>query len=164
MESLVHRLPVSDMDHKVASTHAWLTYVERILFSIYCIAFMASPSLKHRIRVTRDLGFSVILLRIIRRYTLQMTAENRLFFATSVPRAIETLKLIDEGGNSFDVPEMAMPLVAFGMGYGEQGNSKVEVGTGILGGYQEDVTWGLMTSNMLDGIMFSEMESLSRVS
>ena len=104
----------------------------------------------------------MILLRMIRRYTMQTPAEQRQFYTMSIPRAIETLKLIDEGENSFDTPQMAMPAVAFGMGYGEQGNSKIEVGTGLLGGYQEDVTWGIMV-NTLDGTMFSELESLSRV-
>jgi len=84
-------------------------------------------------------------------------------YTFSARRAIETMKLVDEGKDSFETPENSMPSVAFGMGYGEDGHNSDEIGTGMLGGFQEEITWGVMRSGMLDMVMFSEMESLSRV-
>ncbi len=163
LEALVHRMPISDMDYKVTVTEHWLPYTERMVFSIYCLAFIASPQLKERIRSTRSLGLSLIFMRMIKRYTIVGQNEYRHYFSISCRRAIETLKLLDEGGNSFDTPQAVMPQVAFGMGYGEQGNTKVEVGSGLLGGYQEDITWGVLRSSNMDAFTFSELESLARV-
>lgn len=75
------------------------------------------------------------------------------------------MKLVDEGKDSFETPENTMPAVAFGMGYGEDGHNLDEMGNGLLGGYQDEITWGILRSNILaqDILMFSEMESLARL-
>jgi len=78
-------------------------------------------------------------------------------------RAIETMKLVDEAKDSFETPENTMPAVAFGMGYGEDGHNLDERGTGLLGGYQDEITWLVLRSTASDLLMFSEVESLARL-
>ena len=76
---------------------------------------------------------------------------------------IQALKLVDEAGDSFDVTPSTMPTLAFGMGYGEHGESRVEKGMGLLSGYQEEITWGLMMQREVDDLLFTELSSLVRV-
>ena len=58
----------------------------------------------------------------------------------------------------------AQPALAFGMGYGEHADGRIERGMGLLSGYQEDITLGLMMHpEVVDPTMFSELESLVRV-
>ena len=56
------------------------------------------------------------------------------------------------------------PTLAFGVGYGEHGDARVERGLGMLAAYQEDVTFGLMMHpEVVDAMLFQELESLARV-
>jgi len=162
-EALLHRLPVSDRDYKLTMVESWFGYVDKLVFSLYCLVFMATPTVKHKIRRKTSLGFSSIFLRMIKRFALQFPQEYRQVYIYSARRAIETLKLVDEGKDSFETPENSMPTVAFGMGYGEEGHNLDEMGNGMLGGYQEEITWGVMRSGIMDNVMFSEMESLARL-
>lgn len=164
-EALIHRMPVTDRDYKIATLESWYGYMEKLIFSIYCMVFMATPAVKLKIRKSPSIGFTSIFLRLIKRYTIQIQPEYRPIFAMTARRAVEAMKLVDEGKDSFETPENSMPAVAFGMGYGEEGHSVDEVGPGLLGGYQEDITWGVMRSGMLthDPYLFGEVESLARI-
>ncbi|KZT44392.1 hypothetical protein SISSUDRAFT_976648 [Sistotremastrum suecicum HHB10207 ss-3] len=162
-ESMVHRLPVTEVDFKIAGNEQWFSYIEKIIMSLYCLAFIADPELKARIRDSRALGFHKVIMKMVKKYTVQTPREYREYFVVPARRAIEVLKLIDDGGDSFATPQISMPTVAFGMGYGEQNNSKEEFGTGLLGGYSEDLTWSVLLSPMLDDVMFAEMDSLLRI-
>ena len=73
------------------------------------------------------------------------------------------LRLVDEAGDSFDLGPSTMPALAFGMGYGEHGETRVEKGMGLLSGYLEDVIWGVGMGREVDEPMFSELTSLVRV-
>ncbi|GBE78317.1 hypothetical protein SCP_0112020 [Sparassis crispa] len=163
MEALVHRLPVSDSDFQVVMRDVWLSYIEKLVMAIYCIAFLAPPQLKKRIKTDRTLGFTKIMLRLVKKFTIYSPPDVRVYFVISVRRAIESMKLIDDAEDSFDTSQSAMPSLSFGMGYGEHGESRVEKGMGLLSGYQEEITWGLMMQRDVDETMFSELESLVRV-
>lgn len=162
-EALVHRLPVENADFQVVTRADWLAYLERVMMAIYSIAFLASPGLKQRMKDDRQLAFPKVMLRLIKKLTTLAETNSRQHFAVAVRRAIEALKLVDEAGDSFDVSPSTMPTLAFGMGYGEHGESRVEKGMGILSGYQEDVTWGVMMMREVDELMFNELVSLVRV-
>ncbi|KAI0961434.1 hypothetical protein AcV7_000535 [Taiwanofungus camphoratus] len=165
MEALVHRLPVSDNDFQVVVRDVWLGYVEKIVMAIYSIAFLASPQLKKRIKTDRQLGFTKVLVRLIRKFAIHVPPEARVHFIVSVRRAIEAMKLIDDAEDLFDTSQSTVPTLMFGMGYGEHGENRVEKGMGLLSGYQEDITWGLMLAREVftDDHMFTELESLVRV-
>ncbi|EKM60949.1 uncharacterized protein PHACADRAFT_83217 [Phanerochaete carnosa HHB-10118-sp] len=163
LESLVHRLPIENNDFTVIQRGDWLAYLERVMMAIYSIAFLASPALKQRVKTNRQLAFTKVMLRVIKKFTIYATPETRVHFAVAVRRAVEALKLVDEAGDSFDVTPSAMPTLTFGMGYGEHGESRVEKGMGLLSGYQEEITWGLMMQREVDDLLFSELSSLVRV-
>ena len=57
----------------------------------------------------------------------------------------------------------AGPTLAFGVGYGEHGDGRVERGLGMLCAYPEDVTGLMMNHEVVDAMLFSELESLARV-
>ena len=163
-EALVHRLPVTDHDFHAIMREPWIGYVERLVLCLYAIAFLAPPELKERAKRNSTLGFSKVMLRLLKKFVLQTPPESRNTFTFLVGRAIELLKLVDDAGDSFDPGNAAMPLLSFGMGYGEHGDNRVERGLGMLCAYQEDVTLGLMMhSEFLDPALFSELESLVRV-
>nr|VWO96783.1 ARID domain-containing protein [Ganoderma boninense] len=163
-EALVHRLPVTDHDFHAIMREPWIGYVERLVLCLYAIAFLAPPELKERAKRNSTLGFSKIVLRLLKKFVLHTPVDSRNTFAFLVGRAIELLKLVDDAGDSFDPGNAAMPLLSFGMGYGEHGDNRVERGLGMLCAYQEDVTLGLMMhSELLDAALFSELESLVRV-
>ncbi|KAI1797771.1 hypothetical protein LXA43DRAFT_876851 [Ganoderma leucocontextum] len=163
-EALVHRLPVTDHDFHAIMREPWIGYVERLVLCLYAIAFLAPPELKERAKRSNSLGFSKIILRLLKKFVLQTPPESRNTFTWLVGRAIELLKLVDDAGDSFDPGNSTMPLLSFGMGYGEHGDNRVERGLGMLCAYQEDVTLGLMMhSEFLDPALFSELESLVRV-
>ena len=87
----------------------------------------------------------------------------RQTFASLIRRAIELLKVVDDAADAFDPGRAAMPTLAFGVGYGEQGDSRVERGQGMLCAYQEDITLGLMMHpEVVDAMLFAELESLVR--
>lgn len=162
-EALVHRLPIDNPDFQLLNRPEWLAYIERVLMSIYSIAFLASPGLKQRVKADGHLAFTKIVLRLIKKLTIYTSNEARMHFAVSVRRAIEALKLIDDAGDSFDVAPSTMPTLAFGMGHGEHGETRVEKGNGLLSGHQDEITWGVMMQREMDDLMFSELASLVRV-
>ena len=163
-EALVHRLPVTDHDFHAIMREPWIGYVERLVLCLYAIAFLAPPELKERAKRSSTLGFGKIVLRLLKKFVLQTPPESRNTFTFIVGRAIELLKLVDDAGDSFDPGNAAMPLLSFGVGYGEHGDNRVKRGLGMLCAYQEDVTLGLMMhSEFMDPALFSELESLVRV-
>ncbi|PCH33543.1 hypothetical protein WOLCODRAFT_129824 [Wolfiporia cocos MD-104 SS10] len=165
IEALLHRLPLTDGDFSVIMRETWLGYVEKLLMGIYAIAFLAPPALKRRIKTDRRLACPKVLLRVIKKFSIHSPPNTREFFSISVRRAIEALKLIDDAEDSFDTTQAAAPTLMFGMGYGEHGETRVERGMGLLSGYQEEMTWNLMTNREIlgDQSVFSELESLVRV-
>lgn len=163
IEALVHRLPMDNSDFQVIIRAEWLAYVERAIMAIYSIAFLAPPSVKKRMKTDRQLSFTKVMLRLIKKLTIYSPHDARVHFQVSSRRAVETLKLVDDAGDSFDSSPSTMPTLAFGMGYGEHGEARVERGMGLLSGHQEDITWNLMLQRDLDDQMFSELVSLVRV-
>lgn len=165
LEAIVHRLPVADNDFQVIMRDVWLSYIERLIMSLYSLAFLAPPAVKERAKRDRALGFAQVMMRLVKKFTVHAPPELRHHFAISVRRAVEALKVVDDAEDSFDAGSAAAaPTLAFGMGYGEQGDSRVERGMGMLSGYQEDITLGLMMHpDLLDALLFSELESLVRV-
>ncbi|EIW64780.1 uncharacterized protein TRAVEDRAFT_33530 [Trametes versicolor FP-101664 SS1] len=165
LEAIVHRLPVADNDFQVIMRDVWLSYIERLIMSLYSLAFLAPPAVKERAKRDRALGFAQVMMRLVKKFTVHAPPELRHHFAISVRRAVEALKVVDDAEDSFDAGSVAAaPTLAFGMGYGEQGDSRVERGMGMLSGYQEDITLGLMMHpDLLDALLFSELESLVRV-
>ncbi|RPD63057.1 hypothetical protein L227DRAFT_644612 [Lentinus tigrinus ALCF2SS1-6] len=163
-EALVHRLPVSEHDFHAIMREPWIGYVERLVLCLYSLAFLAPPELKHRAKRDVSLGFSKVVLRILRKLTLHTPMEGRSTFANLIRRAIELLKVVDDAEDSFDPSRSAMPTLSFGVGYGEHGDTRVERGRGMLCAYQEDITLGLMMhTEVLDAMLFSELESLARL-
>ncbi|KAI0670013.1 hypothetical protein C8Q78DRAFT_992406 [Trametes maxima] len=164
LEALVHRLPVADNDFQVIMRDVWLTYVERLIMALYSLAFLAPPTVKERAKRDRTLGFAKVMLRLVKKFTVHAPPELRHHFAISVRRAVEAMKIVDDAADAFDQGTAAVPTLAFGMGYGEQGDSRIERGMGLLSGYQEDITLGLMMHpELVDAMLFSELESLVRV-
>ena len=166
MESLVHRLPVSDNDFSVVMRDVWLGFVEKLVMAIYALAFLAPPPLKKRIKTDRTLAFTKVLLRLVKKFSIYSPPEARMYFIISVRRAVEAMRLIDDAVDSFDIGQSPSgTTLMFGMGYGEHGESRPQRGMGILSGYQEEITWALMLQRevVADEMMFSELESLTRV-
>ncbi|EIW86580.1 hypothetical protein CONPUDRAFT_95221 [Coniophora puteana RWD-64-598 SS2] len=162
LESLVRRLPMSDHDFAFLSREPWLCYTERAVMSIYALAFLSSAELKRKIRTDRKLCFPQVMIRVVQK--LLMTPphlETRQWYLVTARRAVEALKLIDVGQDSFDAVPAVTPALAFGMGFGESGDSGVERGTGLFGGRRD--VWDLLMQRDLDPIMFTELESLTRV-
>lgn len=168
MESLVHRLPVSDNDFQVVMRDVWLGFVEKLVMAIYALAFLAPPPLKRRIKADRALAFTKILLRLVKKFSIYSPPEARMYFIISVRRAVEAMRLIDDAVDSFDIGQAQSGMgttLTFGMGYGEHGESRPQRGMGILSGYQDEITWALMLQRevVADDMMFTELESLTRV-
>ena len=160
-EALVHRLPIVDLDFQLLSQDIWLSYLEKLVMAIYALAFLSPPSLKRRMKSDRSLGFSRVMMRMVQKFLLA-GAQGRANFTVSAKRAVEAMKLIDDGRDSFDTSEAAPATLAFGMGWGDAGDNGPEKGTGLLGGYI-DVTWDLLMQREVDDLMFAELESLTRV-
>lgn len=161
-ESMIHRLPVGELDFQFLSQETWLGYLEKVIMSIYAIGFLSPPPLKKKIKADRSLGFRKVMLRMVQKFLLSGSPQWQAVFMISVKRAIEAMKVIDEARDSFDTSQTTAPTLAFGMGWGEVGDSGPEKGTGLLGGYL-DVTWDLLMQREVDGVMFAELDSLSRV-
>ncbi|KAF9229460.1 hypothetical protein BS17DRAFT_688881 [Gyrodon lividus] len=163
LETLVHRLPVSDPDFAFLSRESWLSYLEKATMAIYAIAFLSPPELKKRIKSDRSLHFSQIMLRMAQRFSAtNAVPEARQWFVSTARRAIEAMKAVDSGEDAFDTSQSTQPTLAFGMGFGETGEKSVEKGTGMLGG-RRDAAWELLMQRDLDQTMFAELESLMRV-
>ncbi|TDL28413.1 hypothetical protein BD410DRAFT_811550 [Rickenella mellea] len=163
LEALVHRLPVVDHDFQMVMRESWLSYVEKVVMAIYSLAFFMPPEMKKRVKTTRSLGFAKIMLRMVKKFTLHPHSDYRGYFHVCARRAIEAMKLVDDCEDSFDTSQQNVPMLSFGMGYGEMGDNRVERGTGLLGGHQGEVTWGIMMQREVDEVMFSELESLTRI-
>ncbi|KAH9968798.1 hypothetical protein BC827DRAFT_1165659 [Russula dissimulans] len=163
-EALMHRLPVVDADFQIAKREPWLSYIEKVIMGLYAIAFLAPPSMKEQLRKDHRLGFIKLMLRLIKKFTMNVSQEMRLFFGVCAKRAVETMKVVDDGEDAFDMSQNTGSVtLSFGVGYGEVGEDHVEKGTGSLSGFQEDVVWGIMLQKDVDDSMFRELESLARV-
>lgn len=164
MEALVHRLPLTDPDFQVLMRETWLGYIEKVLLSLYTIAFLAPPQLKKRIKTDRALAFPKVMLRLSKKlFLLSQAPEVRNHLAAVVRRAIEIMKLIDDAEDMFDTSQATVPMLSFGVGYGEFNEARLEKGMGLLSAYQEEITWGLMLQRETDAQMFEELESLIRI-
>ncbi|THH34111.1 hypothetical protein EUX98_g10 [Antrodiella citrinella] len=162
-EALVHRLPVAEQDYTVIMREVWLAYFERIIHSLYSLAFLSPPAVKKRVKEDKRLCFPKIMLRLIKKLS-GTPRDLRHHFMVAVRRSVEAVKLIDDAEDSFDTSHSsATPTLSFGMGYGEHGESRMEKGMGLLSGYQEDITMGIMMIQDLDDMMFSELASLVRI-
>ncbi|KAG8219929.1 hypothetical protein J3R82DRAFT_927 [Butyriboletus roseoflavus] len=163
LETLVYRLPVSDADFAFLSRESWLSYLEKATMAIYAIAFLSPPELKKKVKSDRSLHFSQIMLRMAQRFAATSASpEARQWFLSTARRAIEAMKAVDSGEDAFDTSQATQPTLAFGMGFGESGETKVEKGIGMLAG-RRDAAWELLTQRDLDQTMFAELESLMRV-
>ncbi|KAG1716559.1 hypothetical protein ID866_611 [Astraeus odoratus] len=163
LETLVHRLPVSDPDFTFLGRESWLSYLEKATMAIYTIAFMSPPELKKRIKSDKSLRFSQVMIRMVQRFLSTSSApETRRWFMVTARRAIEAMKVVDDGEDAFDTSHSTQPTLAFGMGFGETGETVVEKGTGMLAG-RRDVAWELLMQRDLDDVLFAELESLIRV-
>ncbi|KZV86435.1 hypothetical protein EXIGLDRAFT_840781, partial [Exidia glandulosa HHB12029] len=156
--ALVHMLPVIERDFLITFKAAWQVWVEKIVLCLYSLAFLAPPDVKRRIKADRALGFGGIMLRLIKRYVANIHPDYRDLFSPLARRAIETVKVIDDGEDMFVTPaESGGAILGFGMGYGESTIQRIEKGMGMFGGRQEDVTWQVM-ANAVDEVMFAELD------
>ena len=163
-EALMHRLPVVDEDFKIAKREPWLSYIEKVIMGLYAIAFLAPPSMKEQLKKDHRLGFTKLMLRLVKKFTMNVPQELRMLFTVCAKRAVETLKVVDESEDAFDTTQNTGSVtLSFGVGYGEVGEDYVEKGTGSLSGFQEEVVWGIMLQKEVDDSMFRELESLARV-
>ncbi|KAJ7071219.1 hypothetical protein C8F01DRAFT_1109570 [Mycena amicta] len=162
--SCMHRLPVVDQDFQTIARDRWLGYAEKVLMTMYALAFIAPPSLKRKIKADRSLGFKSVMLRMVHKFLTFPNPEIRSQFSIAARRAVETMKVLDDCQDLFDTSEPTVTTLSFGMGYGEGGESNHERGTGLLGGHRE-LTWDLLMLRevMGDSVLFNELESLSRV-
>ncbi|EPQ60847.1 hypothetical protein GLOTRDRAFT_118924 [Gloeophyllum trabeum ATCC 11539] len=167
-EALIHRLPVTNEDYQQINRdpEMWLSYIEKALLALYCVAFMASPDMKKRAKSDRSLGFAKILMRLVKQFITWQDIPTRVWFTVSARRAVETMKIVDDGEDAFDTSNSSStPVLAFGMGFADSGEVRIEKGTGLLGGYREEMLWSVMNQEgvRVDEIMFPELDSLTRV-
>jgi len=165
-ESLIHRLPTIDTDYTLMyREESWMAYMEKLALGLYSLAYLMSPDLKKRTIADRQLAFTKVVLSVVKKFMIGGTQQTdyRLKFYYCCRRLIETTKVIDEGGDSFDSSQPTVPPLSFGVGYGEVGDKRIEKGFGLWGGYRDDVLWHIMMQRELDDIMFTELESLARV-
>ncbi|KAF8640437.1 hypothetical protein AX17_000102 [Amanita inopinata Kibby_2008] len=160
-ESLIHRLPVVDADFQLITREPWMGYVEKTIMATYSLAFLAPPTLKQALKKDRKLGFKTVMLRIIRKF---LVYSDQKMFMVGARRAVEAMKMLDDGEDLFDTSQSTAPTLSFGMGYGEVGDNGVERGTGLLGGHRE-MAWEMLMHRevLIDEVMFRELESLARV-
>lgn len=163
-EALTHRLPLTDVDFQLFVREAWLSYLEKMVMSLYSLAFLAPPSLKQRLKTDRKLGFKSVMFRLVQKLSMNPNHELRMLFLLCCRRAIETMKVLDDEGDLFDTTETTTATLSFGMGFADSTDSAMESGTGLLVG-NRDATWDiLMTREVFsDEGMFKELESLVRV-
>lgn len=163
-EALVHRLPITDVDFQLFNREAWLSYLEKVVMSLYSLSFLAPPSLKQRLKTDRKLGFKTVMFRLVQKFLTNPNPEFRMLFFLCSRRAIEAMKVLDDEGDLFDTTETTTTTLSFGMGFADSSDNVMENGTGLLVG-QRDATWDiLMTREVFsDEGMFKELESLARV-
>lgn len=162
LESLVHRLPVSDFDFAFLSRDPWLSYLEKSIMAIYTIAFFSPPELKKKIKMDRPLCFSQVMIRIVQRFvSMGGSPEVRQWHLAVARRAVEAMKVVDEEDDAFDTSQSTQTTLAFGMGFVDGNDPGIEKGIGLLAS-RRDAAWELLMRD-LDPVMFSELESLMRV-
>jgi SWI/SNF chromatin-remodeling complex subunit SWI1 len=188
--ALVRRLPVAEIDYTLldpaSGPHAgqWLAYVEKLLLALHSILFSTTPAFKKRVARSAKLALPRTLLRLVRRWTAMTDAtlpsmqgtghghghgrpDLRQLYATGAMRAVEVLHVVDDAVDEYGAVDGAAAssatLLTFGMGYGEGAENDLKPGTGLLGGYQEEVALSIMMMRDLEGSMFHELESLVRV-
>ncbi|KAG2129913.1 hypothetical protein DEU56DRAFT_816192 [Suillus clintonianus] len=162
LESLVHRLPVSDLDFAFLGRDPWLSYLEKTIMAIYTIAFFSPPELKKKIKADRPLCFSQVMIRLVQRFvTMGGSPEVRQWHLAVARRAVEAMKVVDEEDDAFDTSQSTQTTLAFGMGFIDGNDPGIEKGIGLLAG-RRDAAWELLMRD-LDPVMFSELESLMRV-
>ncbi|KAF9569712.1 hypothetical protein CPC08DRAFT_701603 [Agrocybe pediades] len=164
LSMLVHRLPVVDADFIfMQQREYWLSFVEKIVMSIYSLVFLAPYELKQRIKNDRSLGLKSITLRMVRK-AIGMPNVDRNMFMVCAQRAVGTLKLLDKAEESLDNSETTMPVLSFGMGFADADDSGAEKGTGMLGASRDSSLEMLMTAGMVqEPSIFNELDSLLRV-
>ncbi|KZT30349.1 hypothetical protein NEOLEDRAFT_1082167 [Neolentinus lepideus HHB14362 ss-1] len=167
LEALVHRLPVTNEDYQLFNRDSefWLSYAEKTLLALYCIAFMAPPEMKKRAKTDRRLGLSKVLSRLVKVF-MTWHDQTRVWFTVSARRAIETLKILDDGEDPFETDSAsAAPVLAFGMGFADAADANTEKGTGLLAGHRQEFLWDVMAQKEVlgDEVMFIELDSLTRV-
>lgn len=162
--SLVRRLPVLDVDFQLIGRETWLSYMEKVVMSLYSVAFLAPPALKAKIKTDRSLGMKGVYLRMIQKFLMHHSSEIRSWYILTARRAVETLKVLDDEEDSFDTPKAVAPTMAFGMGWGDANDADIEQGTGLLAGYR-GLAWELLMQRdvLNDDVLFNELESLTRV-
>ncbi|KAF7310739.1 ARID domain-containing protein [Mycena chlorophos] len=160
----IHRLPVSDQDFQTIIRENWLGYMEKVLMTIYALAFIAPPSLKRSLKADRSLGFKSVMLRMVQRFLTYPVMDVRGQFSIAARRAVEAMKVLDDGQDLFDTSEATVTTLSFGMGHGEGAENNRERGTGLLGGHRE-LAWELLMQREVisDSVLFNELESLARV-
>lgn len=161
-EALIRRLPILDLDFQLMAQEMWLGYLEKVVMGIYALAFLSPPVLKKKIKTDRTLGFGRVMLRMVQKFLLAGGPQGRAIFIISAKRAVEAMKIIDDGEDSFDTAQSPAPTLTFGMGWSDVRDNGPEKGTGLLGGHL-DVTWDILMQREVDELMFSELESLTRV-
>lgn len=164
-ESIVHRLPVVDADFHLMTRDVWLSYLEKTIMAIYSLVFLAPPELKQKIKEDRALGFKAVMFRMVQKFLMNPNPDGRVYFFVCARRAIEAMKVLDDGRDAFDnSSESVLPILSFGMGFSESTDSGFEKGTGLLGGHR-DVAWDILMLREVHGdeVMFNELESLARV-
>lgn len=162
--ALIHRLPIVDPDYRLATQELWLAYIQKTVMGIYTLAFMASPSLKQQLKNDKRLRFAKVMARFVKMMTTDAPRDCRAFWYSPARRAVEALKLLDDEADAFDTTKHTTggPALSFGVGYGE-GDDAIEKGTGLLGGYQDEMVWGVMVIKDIEEGLFRELESLTRV-
>ncbi|KAK1223825.1 hypothetical protein PQX77_013349 [Marasmius sp. AFHP31] len=164
--SLVRRLPIVDADFHIIVMHKdfWLSYLEKLIMALYALAFLSPPKLKNKMKLDRGVGFTGVMVRMIHKLLVQSNPDIRQHFYIALRRAVETMKVIDDGADSFHISEPTVSTLSFGVGYGEVGDNDMEKGTGLLGSRRE-MGWDFILTREVnhDEQMFAELESLLRV-
>ena len=163
-EALIHRLPLTDMDFQICGRETWLSYLEKTVMALYCLAFLSPPPLKHRLKADRKIGFRTVMFRLVHKSLSNPNPEMRSLFSLCCRRAVETMKVLDDEGDLFDTTETTAGTLSFGMGFADSSDNTIEIGSGLLVG-RRDATWDiLMTREVFgDECMFKELDSLARV-
>lgn len=192
-EALVHMLPMTNDDYTImvlssAVLEPWVAYAERIVLSLYNLAFLAPPALKKRMR--KFPGFVSVLMRLIRFYMKGVRPDGVSFvqapsfekngFGIICRRGVETLKVLDDGADLFaEGVDDSVPT--FGIGYGEpealsrgrvassgadagvKQNGIDAAGWGLLAGDWEDLVEKVLCKDGMEDVLFAQMESLLRL-
>jgi len=165
LRSLVHRLPITDSDFLLMHRELWSSFVEKTVMAIYSLVFLSPYELKQKIKNDRRLAFKNVLLRVAQKVLAVMpNPDGRGLYVIPVRRAVEAIKLLDKAEELVDKSEPTMPVLSFGMGFSDGGDSGMEKGTGMLGG-NRDVAWDMfmLRDVFQDDVLFNELDSLVRI-